>query len=152
MEVTMGAAKFDLYLELDERPEGIVGRFLYSTDLFEAATIRRMIGHYLTVLEAASADPDCPLAALPLLTRDESRQLLTEWNDTRRDYPQMTLREWLAMQVHRLSRGGRHRMGGHCWTYGDLDARAARIATHLRALGGREGNAGCDLSSTGRRT
>ena len=52
MEVTVGVAKFDLYLELDERPEGIVGRFLYSSDLFEAATIKRLIGHYLTVLEA----------------------------------------------------------------------------------------------------
>jgi hypothetical protein len=71
--LTMEGAKFDLYLELDERSEGIIGRFLYSTDLFEGATIKRMIGHYLTVLEAAAADPDLALAALPLLTRDESR-------------------------------------------------------------------------------
>ena len=82
MDVTVGASKFDLYLELDERPEGMIGRFLYSTDLFDPQTIRRMIGHWRTILEAVVADPDCLLERLPLLTPDETRQLLTQWNDT----------------------------------------------------------------------
>src|SRR5262249_45925831 len=68
MDVTVGAAKFDLYLELDERPEGLIGRFLYSTDLFDASTIRRMIDHWTTVLEAVGADPHCALGALALPT------------------------------------------------------------------------------------
>src|SRR6185295_10474286 len=52
MEVTVGVAKFDLYLELDERPDGLIGRFLYSCDLFDAPSIRRMVGHWTTILDA----------------------------------------------------------------------------------------------------
>ena len=72
MDVAVGIAKFDLYLELEERPESFIGRLLYSTDLFEAPTIRRMIGQWLTLLEAATADPNLTLAALPLLTPTSS--------------------------------------------------------------------------------
>ena len=43
MDVTIGTASFDLYLELDQRPDGMVGRFLYSTDLFDAPTVDRMV-------------------------------------------------------------------------------------------------------------
>ncbi|MBV8170208.1 MAG: non-ribosomal peptide synthetase, partial [Alphaproteobacteria bacterium] len=82
MEVRVGAAKFDLYLELDERPEGMHARFLYSTELFDAPTIRRMIGHWLSVLEGVVADPRCPLGRLPLLTPAETRTLLVDWNAT----------------------------------------------------------------------
>ena len=46
LDVETGAAKFELYLELDERPDGAIGRFMYWTDLFERATIRRMVGHF----------------------------------------------------------------------------------------------------------
>ena len=83
MDVVVGGAKFDLYLELDERQnEGMHGRFLYSTELFDPATVRRMIGHYLTILEGVVADATLPLKDLPLLGETERQQLLVEWNDT----------------------------------------------------------------------
>src|SRR6202000_3001316 len=67
MDVVVGAAKYDLYLELDERPAGMHGRFLYSSKLFEPATIRRMIGHWTHLLEGVVEAPETPLAELPLL-------------------------------------------------------------------------------------
>ena len=54
----------------------MLARFLYSTELFEVATIRRMIGHWLSVLAGVAADPSCPLGRLPLLTPAETRTLL----------------------------------------------------------------------------
>ena len=44
-----GTAMFDLTLELEERAEGIAGSFEYSTDLFDDATIERMIGHFAEI-------------------------------------------------------------------------------------------------------
>ncbi len=64
MDVTVGASKFDLYLELDERPEGMIGRFLYSTDLFDPQTIRRMIEHWRTILEASRCRSGLPAGTL----------------------------------------------------------------------------------------
>ena len=88
LEVDNETAKFDLTLELGETPEGLSGWFEYSTDLFDAATIARMAGHFQTLLEGIVADPEQRVATLPLLPADERRRLLMEWNDTAADYPQ----------------------------------------------------------------
>ena len=80
--------RFDLEMHLRMQPEGYLrGTVVYSTDLFDAATIERMVGHFQTLLNGIVADPDSKIARLPLLTGPERRQLLVDWNDTRRDYP-----------------------------------------------------------------
>ncbi len=58
----------DLSLILKESPESLSGSLVYNTDLFEAATIERMIGHWQTLLEGIVANPDQPIGSLPLLT------------------------------------------------------------------------------------
>ena len=82
LDVDTGTSKFDLYLELDERPDTLVGRFVYRTDLFAPATIERLARHYQRVLEAAVADPHRTISALPLLDPDERRQLMA-WSAAR---------------------------------------------------------------------
>jgi amino acid adenylation domain-containing protein len=135
MDVTVGVAKFDLYLELDARPEGMIGRFLYSTDLFDAPTIRRMIDHWTTMLEAVAADPDRPLGALALLTAGESRQLLAEWSDTRQDYPETTVDAWVAAQARRSPDAVAAECEGSRWTYAELERTSGHVAAALRAAG-----------------
>ncbi len=71
-------AKFDLTLALAEVGGGLVGSFEYSTDLFDAATIDRMAGHFRTLLEGVVADPEARLSALPLLTEAERGPLVGE--------------------------------------------------------------------------
>ncbi|HKS72052.1 MAG TPA: condensation domain-containing protein, partial [Terriglobales bacterium] len=62
VEVAGATSKFDLSLFLVETPEGLRGRMEYNTDLFEEATIERMLAHYQGLLEAAVADPQCPVS------------------------------------------------------------------------------------------
>src|SRR5207249_3968202 len=85
-EVESGTSKFDLTLSLEEREQGLRGVLEYSSDLFEAATIRRLAGHYRRLLEEIVADPEQRLSALPLLTEAERQQLLVEWNATQTGY------------------------------------------------------------------
>jgi amino acid adenylation domain-containing protein len=85
MAVQTGTSKFDLTLELEERG-GIIGRFEYASDLFEIGRIRRLIGHFHTLLVAVASDPERRLSELPLLTEAERHQLF-EWNTTERTYP-----------------------------------------------------------------
>ena len=88
LEVDSESTPFDLILTLIEQAEGFQGSLGYNTDLFDAATIQRMLGHFQVLLEGLVVDPDQPVGTLPLLTKAERQQLLYGWNHTRRDYPQ----------------------------------------------------------------
>ena len=61
MEVGIGMSQCDLSLELEDRPEGLLCRFEYSTNLFDEATIVRMAGHWKMLLEGIVAEPTCRL-------------------------------------------------------------------------------------------
>ncbi|HEX8821925.1 MAG TPA: condensation domain-containing protein, partial [Archangium sp.] len=87
LEVEGQTAKFDLTLALSQTPEGLLGSLEYNTDLFEPETAARMLGHLRVLLEAATANPELSLSALPLLPEAERQQVLVQWNDTRADYP-----------------------------------------------------------------
>ena len=82
-----GTAKFDLSLSLTETRGELHGILEYSTDLFDAASIERLAGHFTTLLEGIVADPEQHIGLLPLLTEAERHQLLVGWNDTAVDYP-----------------------------------------------------------------
>jgi len=57
------------------------GAFTYSTDLFDASRIERMIGHLGVLLEGILKDPDTRVSELPLLTEEERQLMLTQWNE-----------------------------------------------------------------------
>jgi amino acid adenylation domain-containing protein len=80
-------AKFDLTLSLEEQSGGLAGSLQHATDLFDDATIDRLIHHFERLLAAAVAKPDLIAAELPLLSPAESHQLITEWNDTVAPHP-----------------------------------------------------------------
>jgi len=93
-------AKFDLSLGLTDAPEAFIGSLEYSTDLFEAPTIRRVLGHWLSLLESAVADSTRRISSLSMLSPEEERQILVEWNDTRREYRlEACLPDWIERQV-----------------------------------------------------
>src|SRR5262249_42894838 len=81
-----GIAKFDLSTEVWEDEE-FHCRFEYNTDLFERGTIERMLGHYRELLERGVESPDVPVAELPLMSAEERRQVVEEWNQTAEEYP-----------------------------------------------------------------
>ncbi len=90
----------DLEMVLEEGDGAIYGMLRGNADLFDEDTIRRLVGHYRTLLEGAVAHPDRPLSELPLLTPAEERQVLHEWNDTRADYPRdLCLHQLFEQQV-----------------------------------------------------
>ncbi|MDO7843037.1 non-ribosomal peptide synthetase [Sphingomonas immobilis] len=135
MDVTVGAAKYDLYLELDERPEGgMHARFLYSTELYDAVTIERMADHWLRLLDGVAADPATPLAALPMVDPAERAQE-NGWNETRRDIPYDSVVEWVAQRAASEPTTQVIAQDGTVWTYADLAQRSDAIAYQLNARG-----------------
>jgi amino acid adenylation domain-containing protein len=84
--VENGTTKFDLRFNLQDTADGIAGEVEYSTDLFDATTIRRIVAHFQTLLARVADNPDRPLSALSLLTPAE-REQQQQWNRTAADYP-----------------------------------------------------------------
>ncbi|MFA5968157.1 MAG: amino acid adenylation domain-containing protein [Sphingomonas sp.] len=132
MDVVVGAAKYDLYLELDERPEGgMAGRFLYSTELYDPATIRRMIGHWRNVLQAVADEPSVPLAWIPMLDDAEGETLVDRWNATDAPLPHASVVDWFAETAAQNPQATAIEQDGEQWSYADLDQRADAIAARL---------------------
>src|SRR4029077_2489623 len=136
MAEDFATTKFDLSLTVVDNTDQIFGHWVYNTALFEAATIRRWSGHFQTLLAGLAADPARRVSELPLLGAAESAQILVEWNRPPADYPEEGF-------VHRLfeaqAAGAPEAVAvvfeGATLSYRELNARANRLARHLRRQG-----------------
>ena len=129
-------ANFDLTLDVVERDGQLVCLFESNADLFESDTIGRLMGHFQTLLEGVVTNPEQKIAALPLLTEVERRQLLVEWNDTKTDYPnQESIQELFAQQVSKRPDAVALMSEDRQVTYCELNSRANQLAHFLRKRG-----------------
>ena len=131
-----GAAKYDLTLIVWESPDGAKCFFEYNTDLFDRATIERMMGHYQTILEGICENPAQPIRALPLLTGQEREQMFDAWNSTYRPGPQeQTIQALFEAQARRTPDDTAILFEDEHVTYLQLDQRSNQLARHLRQAG-----------------
>jgi amino acid adenylation domain-containing protein len=129
-------AKFDLLLSLGEHDGRIVGAVEYAASLFQPATVERWVGYLRAVLEGMVADDGRGVDRIPILPQAERRQVLRELNDTRREYPrEACVHELFQAQAARTLDALAVVFEGERVTYAELNARANRLAHHLRALG-----------------
>jgi amino acid adenylation domain-containing protein len=130
------ATRFDLECHVWERADDVAVVFVYNPDLFEAATIRRMLGHYRTLLGAVVAEPDRPVDRLPLLSAAEQHQLLAHWNRATAEYAsEVSLNALFEAQVARTPAVVALDFEGRQVTYAELNARANQLARYLRQQG-----------------
>lgn len=135
IDVETGTTKFELCLVLDDRAEGLLCRFIYDTDLFEADAIQRMAGHWQALLESIVANPGAEIGTLNLLTDSERQQILVEWNDTAKPYPAKPVHQVFEEQAQKTPNATALRCGAAALTYGELNQRTDRLANHLQTLG-----------------
>src|SRR5262249_11840706 len=129
-------SKFDLYMSVRESEQGLHGALEYSTDLFQAATITRMISHFKNLLADAARNPTRRVAGLDLLNPAERRQLVVAWNATETTYPcDRCIQELFEALVEHTPRATAVVCGDRHVTYEELNARANQIARYLRGLG-----------------
>ncbi|MFE8599264.1 amino acid adenylation domain-containing protein [Archangium violaceum] len=133
-EIHTATRAFELSLLAHESPDGVSGILEYGTDLFDADTIRRMLGHYLALLRAAVERPELPFSALPLLSAEEHAWFLAR-NATERPYGDECLHALVERQAARAPDAVAVVFEGQTLTYGELDRRANRLARALRELG-----------------
>jgi aspartate racemase len=136
MDVNTHTSKFDLSLILEDREEGLLGRFEYNTDLFDDGTIARMVGHWQILLEAIVQDPTLRISDLPILTANEQKQLLEQWNATQTTYPaEKCVHLLFEEQVQRRPEAVALINENQTMTYRELNERANQLAHRLIRLG-----------------
>jgi amino acid adenylation domain-containing protein/non-ribosomal peptide synthase protein (TIGR01720 family) len=131
-----GATQFDLTLDVLDRGDRLDAVLTYSTDLFDAATIERHAGHFTNLLRTAAADPQARVAALDMLDTSERHNVTRGWNTAPLD-------EAYSGPVHRLFEARAAAtpdapallFDDTVLSYGELNARANRLAHRLLALG-----------------
>jgi amino acid adenylation domain-containing protein len=141
VEFDTRTSRVDLMLALTETGgAGVHGMLEYAADLFDPDTAARLCRHFVRLLEGAAADPDAPSGTLPLMDDAERRAVLETWNATATGYPREATIHGLFGRVAAAAPGAVALVGdGEPVSYGELDARSARLARWLRARGVGEG-------------
>ncbi|MGC2064077.1 MAG: amino acid adenylation domain-containing protein [Thermodesulfovibrionales bacterium] len=136
IEIESTRTPFDLEVHLGETGKGLRGAFVYNTDLFDRSTIRRMAIHYERILEGIASNPGQRLSELPLLTDNERRRMLVEWNETATEYRQdKCIYELFEEQVKRVPENVAVVFKDKKITYRELNERANQLARGLRSAG-----------------
>ncbi|HEX6911460.1 MAG TPA: amino acid adenylation domain-containing protein, partial [Longimicrobium sp.] len=134
--VEPGTSKFDLTLTLSPAPGGMRAALRYRTELFEPATVARMLAHVRRVLEQVADDPGRRLSELEWLGAAERARVLGEWNRTAVSFPaDGGVHERFAAWAARTPDAPAVAHAGRTLTYAQLDARANRLARALRRRG-----------------
>ena len=135
-ETPVATVKLDLNLSMQDTATGLIGRFEYNTDLFDAATIIRMVGHFKALLLAIATNSKQRISTLPLLTQAEQHQLLVEWNNTQTDYPRnKCIHQLFEEQVKRKPNAIAVVFREKRLTYCELNNHANQLAHYLKTLG-----------------
>jgi amino acid adenylation domain-containing protein len=136
VETDGGITKFDLTFSLIDKEHGIAGHIEYSTDLFNCDTIERMARNFQTLLDGIVANPDQSIATLPIMTEQERRQILVEWNDTAANYPKGNcIHELFEAQVKRTPDAVAVKNERQQLTYQELNRCSNQLAHYLISLG-----------------
>ncbi|WP_432108394.1 amino acid adenylation domain-containing protein [Streptomyces sp. AA1529] len=141
VDVDFSISKFDLTLDLRETPDGLTGAVEYSTALFDRETVRRFVRHFTTLLESLAEAPQTRISRLELLDGAErgggaeaeaAPGGAVPWAD-------QCLHERFEDVVRQAPDAVAVRCADRTLSYGELNARANRIARFLRTRGvGRE--------------
>ncbi|MFD0653628.1 amino acid adenylation domain-containing protein [Streptomyces malaysiensis subsp. malaysiensis] len=134
--VETGAVRFDLNFHLGEsRDSGLRGVLDYSTDRFDRASAQILADRFVRLLGVVVGSPDVPVGGVEVLVPGERWRVLEEWNDTVVDVRWASLVGLFEEQVVRVSGAVAVEFEGGVVSYGELDARANRVARLLVSLG-----------------
>ena len=129
-------SKFDLLLSMREEGDRLTSVVEYNIDIFDASTIKRMMQHFENLLQQIVVDTEIGISQLSLMSEEERRQVLVEWNNTEAEYPQdRTVISLFEEQIEKCSDAIAIESDGEPISYGELNERANRLAHYLRESG-----------------
>ena len=129
-------AEFDLVLMVVKKVQGLELALLYNATIFDDSTVGRMLGQLETLLGEFIKKPESRLRELSLLTSEERRHILLEWNQTKAPVPLSAgIHALIEAQVERTPDAIAVICGDGSLSYQELNRRANRVARALQKLG-----------------
>lgn len=136
IDISSQTSQFDLTLSMTETAAGMTGVVEYNSDLFDAATIQRMMSHFHTLLSGIVENRDRAISDLPLLTSPEFMQLTVNWNATQAVYAaDLCIHTLFERQVQKTPQATAVVFGEQQLTYQALNQKANQLAHHLQTIG-----------------
>ena len=124
--------RFDMEVHIWQGDDSLTIKLIYNTDLFEEATIRRMMSHFQVLMEGMMLSPDRQLTEFPMLLDQERQQVVSHWNQTRTDYPrENTVHELFERQVAETPNSTALVFEENTLSYRQLNERANQLAHYL---------------------
>lgn len=139
----MENSKLDLFFEMWEEDGHFVGQVEYNAHLFDVISVRRMVGHYVTLLSGIVRAPHTALHALPLMLPNERNQIVIDWNQTDFPYPdEAMVHELFELQVRKSADQVALIVGEDeaQLTWRELNQRGNQLAHYLQQIGVGEGS------------
>jgi len=144
VDVDAGIARVDLYLELDDRPEGLVGRIRYNGDLFVPASIDRMLKHFTRMLEAVVIGPERAISDYSMQTAEESSELIRDgivrptnsFTLFGKDEIEQSIGDRFDHQVRKFPDHVAIKSLNHEWSYAELSRQVDRVAQAILSTRG----------------
>ena len=125
-------AKFDLTVTAEDTDEGLTFVLEYNTALFKPETAETWKHYWLQLLKAATENPAAKLSELSLVNETEKQALLNAWKGKTLSVPRdKTVHRLFEETAARYANRPAAAYNGAKWTYGELNARANRIARIL---------------------
>jgi amino acid adenylation domain-containing protein len=132
---------FDLFLNVVEAEDGLTLDLDYNADLFDRETVSRWLDHYRCLLDGMISGADRAVSKLPMIDDERLASLISEWNETKAEYPRdLCLHHLIAGQATRTPGAVAVVFEGRSLTYAQIEASANRVARHLQRLGAGTGS------------
>ncbi|WP_042441146.1 condensation domain-containing protein, partial [Streptacidiphilus albus] len=135
------AARFDLAFTLAETvgdggaPAGLEGSLTFARDLFDVGSVELLVERFVRVLGAVVGAPEGSVDRVDVLDSIERSRIVGEWNDTAHEVPSGALPELFEAQVVRTPDAVAVVDVVGALSYGELNARANRLARLLVGRG-----------------
>jgi amino acid adenylation domain-containing protein len=131
------SSKFDLSFYFLESSAGDIRcRFTFNSDLYDTATIERLVACFGVLVKTIAGNPDARFWEIPLVEIAEARQWVDRWRESEDGYPRdLSIHELFAIQVAKAPNAIAVVDERNQLTYAELDSRSCQLAHHLRALG-----------------
>jgi len=147
--VNRGISEYDISFYIWEDNQKIVGAIEYSTELFNNATIERMLKHLKIIIDHCIVNNNAVIDQIEILTPDEKEKIYNPWNNTRRDLSDiLSLPEQFSLIAENNNKIAAA-SGNEKITYRILNEKSNKLARYLVNHGVKTGDLICILLDRG---
>ena len=126
----------EVIFSFSRKDNSIEGIIEYNSLLYRQETIKRIVSHYIKLMHRALANIDLKIADISVISDEETRKLVEDFNSTQAEYPrEKTIHELFRERVNQAPQNIAIQYETNRLTFKELDEASDRLAYLLRNQG-----------------